>query len=242
MLKNRIIRVAMTLVIMPVLGTIGYMNIEGYGLIDGIYMSIITISTVGFEVLEPLSDAGKIFTVFYIISSLGAFFYGIGVLGEATLNGDFARYLKRRKEKKRLQGFSGHYIVCGAGRMGKNICVDLADKGLPFVVIEHDDERVEELQDDGYAVVCGDASHDETLRAAGIERAKCLAAVLSKDSDNVFVILSARLLNPKLSIVSRATDDQAIVKLRKAGAHNVVSPYKTVAASMVAHMEQGVTA
>jgi len=211
------------LVLLVAIGTIGYKLIEpDFGLLDAVYMTIISMSTTGFHEVKPLSNAGRIFTIFVIISGIMSIAYiggkGVQILIER-------QFFRRRKMAKKLSEVSNHYIVCGYGRMGRVIVEGLQEHDLPFVVVENDSEVIQLLSESGILYVEGDATNDEALLKAGIKRAKGLVAVLQSDSENVFTVLSARELNPKLFIVARATEERSYGKLLKAGANRVVNPY-----------------
>lgn len=205
------------------IGTFGYMIIERWTFFDAFYMTIITISTTGFKELKPLSTPGMILTVGLIITGVLAIAYtggrGVQVLVESQI-------LRRRKMIKKLAQISDHYVICGFGRMGKQIAEHLEENELEFVVIENDLSNVEKLIELGYLFVNADATDDDALVSAGIQRATGMVAVLRTDAENVFTTLSARELNHKIFIVSRAIDEGTESKLKKAGADRVVKPYE----------------
>jgi len=205
------------------LGTVGYMFTEEWSFMDAFYMTIITISTTGFREVRPLSTSGMILTVWLIITGVLAIAYtggrGVQLLVESQI-------LRRRRMSKKLESVSDHYIICGFGRMGRQIAEHLDESKLEFVVIENEPHNVSTLVELGYLFVDADATDDDALIKAGIERAKGLVAVLSTDAENVFTTLSARELNKKLFIVSRAIDEGTEGKLKKAGADRVVKPYE----------------
>lgn len=205
------------------LGTVGYMFTEEWSFMDAFYMTIITISTTGFREVRPLSTSGMILTVWLIITGVLAIAYtggrGVQLLVESQI-------LRRRRMSKKLESVSEHYIICGFGRMGRQIAEHLEENKLEFVVIENEPHNVSTLVELGYLFVDADATDDDALIKAGIERAKGLVAVLSTDAENVFTTLSARELNKNLFIVSRAIDEGTEGKLKKAGANRVVKPYE----------------
>ncbi len=218
------IKIAVLLWLMVVvIGTSGYMIIEGWNLFDSIYMTIISITTTGYREVYPLSNTGKVFTLFVII---------LGVVTIAYIGGRMAQFFvesyvfRRRRMAKRLKMLQHHYIVCGFGRMGRKICEELAVNQAQFVVIEKDEKETGHLQDLNYIHLEGDATDDEVLLKAGIKQAKGLVAVLPTEAENVFTTLSARVLNPKIFIVSRAVEEETESKLLKAGANRVVKPYE----------------
>lgn len=206
-----------------IIGTFGYMIIEGWSIFDSFYMTIITISTTGFKEFKPLSTPGMVLTVFLIITGVVSLAYtggrGVQLLVESQI-------LRRRKMSKNLEQISNHYIVCGFGRMGSQIAEHLLENNLNFVIIENEQNNVAKLNELGYLFVNGDATDDDALIKAGVERAKGLVAVLSTDAENVFTTLSARELNNNIFIVARAIDEGTEGKLKKAGADRVVKPYE----------------
>ncbi len=205
------------------IGILGYMLIEGWSLNDALYMTVITITTTGFEEVHPLSKSGQLFTVLLIFMSFGAILYigGIGV--QYVIE---SKFLQRRRMSKLMGNMKNHFIVCGFGRMGSHICEKLAEAKVPYVVIENNQNNYAKLESLGYLYDKGDAASDDTLLRAGIKNAKGLVAVLATDPENVFATLSARVLNPSLFIVARAIDEDTESKLLKAGANRVVKPYE----------------
>ncbi|MDA3910893.1 MAG: potassium channel protein [Bacteroidales bacterium] len=211
-----------------VIGVIGYILIEGFNLIDAIYMTIITIATVGFREVAPLSPGGKIFTIVLIIMSFGVFAYVLSNFTRFIVNGVLKNYFKYSKMKKRINALSEHVIVVGYGRNGKQTMEELTAHGEQVVLIERKDELIEQIDNDtDYLFIQGDATQDEILSLAGIDRAKSLITALPVDADNLFVVLSARGLNSKIKIISRASEEHADIKLKRAGADNVIMPAKT---------------
>jgi voltage-gated potassium channel len=226
---NRIAHIATVLALLPIIGMLGFHWIEGWGYFDSLYMSVITLSTVGFREVHTLSPAGRGFVIVYLVVGMGVFFYGIVQIGELIVRAELSHWdwLGRRRMDMRLKSIEGHYIVCGAGRMGRAVCRHLHEKNHPFVVVDRDESAVEVCQQEGWMVIDGDATDDRSLVEAGVKRARGLAAVLSSDADNLYVVLSARLLAPKLQIISRATDEISAAKMQKAGADRVISLYHT---------------
>jgi voltage-gated potassium channel len=204
-------------------GTVGYMLIEGWGFLDALYMTIITITTVGFKEIHELSQKGQIFTIILIISGVGTVLYALSNGAKFVLEGELQEVFGRQRLEKRLKDLKDHYIICGYGRMGKIIAKELRHEKLLFVVIEKNVTILDEKDDT--LVLQGDATNDELLKRAGIEKAKCLISVLPTDAENLYVVLSARGLNPSLLIVARAGEEGSGRKLLRAGADRVVSPY-----------------
>lgn len=216
---------AIALSIVIAAGVAGYMGITGLGFIDALYMTITTISTVGFREVAPLGPLGQLFTIALIVSGVGIVFYSASLVARDLIEGELRRGFGRRKVERQIARMSDHLIVCGFGRMGRSVCRELAAKPASFVVVDRDIEAVRHAADEGYLSLAGDASEDDVLRAAGIERAQGLVAALSTDADNVYVVLTARELNPRLLIVARAEDERSERKLLHAGANRVVLPY-----------------
>lgn len=215
------------------LGTTGYSLIEDWPPFDALYMTIITLATVGFKEVHELSPEGKAFTIILIISGTGMIAYTLSSLLQFTLEGQLRKILGRKKLENRISKLKDHYIVCGFGRIGQLICREFQSKPLPFVVVEKNPHLVERLARGDAMYVDGDATDDETLQAAGIDRAKGLITVVTSDTDNVYITLTARGLNPKLYILARASEEGSEKKLMRAGASKVISPY-TIGASRMA--------
>ncbi|NIQ38540.1 MAG: potassium channel protein [Proteobacteria bacterium] len=206
-------------------GMLGYSLLEGWPPLDALYMTVITITTVGYGEVKPLSHGGVVFTMVLILTSVGMVaFIAVG-LARIMVEGEVRRIFGRRKLEKRIEGLKDHYIVCGYGRIGGYVCKELADKPVPFVIVEKNPEVTQRIEDGNYHYINGDATDEQTLRKAGIESAKCLVATVASDADNLYITLTARELNSNLYILSRATDENAQKKLFTAGANKVVSPY-----------------
>lgn len=214
-------------------GTLGYHLIEGWQLFDALYMTIITLSTVGFKEVHELSPDGKIFTIILIICGTSTIAYTLSRLLQFTLEGQLRRILGRKKLENRISKLRDHYIICGFGRIGHLICREFQSRPMPFVVVEKDPHHIERLSREGFMFVEGDATDDETLQAAGIEHAKGLITAVTSDTDNVYITLTARGLNPKLFILARAGEEGSEKKLMRAGASKVISPY-TIGATRMA--------
>ena len=207
-------------------GTFGYMFIEHSSFVDSLYMTMITISTIGYGEIFPLSTTGRIFTMVLILVGVGFVMYMFSKITEAVVGGELRALYGRLNMKKKVFELSDHYIICGFGRIGRVICHLLKDADKPFVVIENDPDVVQELADLNYLFLDGEASSDDTLLEAGVERAKGLISVVSTDADNVYITLSARGLNNDLYIMARSSGtDGGETKLLRAGANRVISPY-----------------
>lgn len=206
-----------------VFGTAGYMIIEDMKFIDAFYMTVITLATVGFKEVKDLDEPGKIFTIILILNGFGIFTYSLTTGAKIIIEGEIKEVFKKRRMRKKIDGLAQHYIVCGYGRMGSIIVKELKANNMPVVVIEKN--KINLPEDEEFVYVEGDATHDDVLKSAGIEKAKGLITVLPSDAENLYVVLSARELNPDLFIVARAIDKEAESKLKRAGADKVVSPY-----------------
>jgi voltage-gated potassium channel len=206
-------------------GVGGYRFIEGYSWLDACYMTVITLTTVGYREVQPLSTRGQIFTMLLLIGGIGIVFYTAVAVVEKVVEGEFQQFFGRRRMQKRIDALTDHYIVCGFGRIGEVVCRELATKPVSFVVIEQQEERIREAEAAQYIAVQGDATDEKDLIAAGILKAKGLFATLPSDADNVFVTLTGRELNAALFIVARAEADRTTRRLLHAGADKVISPY-----------------
>ena len=217
--------VALVIVAVHVAGTVGYVLIEGWSPWDAFYMTVITVTTVGYGEVHPLSEAGRAFTVVILLTGVGAFFYAVSLFMALLAEGSFLERRARRRLARMLDDLTDHFILCGFGRMGEIIAREFSRHGVPFVVIERNAERVQVAMDQGFTAVEADGSSEEVLRRVRIDRARGLVAAVSTDAENVYAVLSARLLKPDLFIVGRAETEDARVKLKRAGADRVISPY-----------------
>lgn len=218
-------------------GIIGFLTIEdSFSILDAFYMTIITISTTGFAEVQELSDAGRLFTAFLIITSFGTFAYAISVITSYIVDGEFNLYFKHIKVNQEITKLSNHVIVCGFGRNGSQSALVLANEHQKFVIIESNHDAIMQLREfhPEFLVVEGDATQDDVLTKAGVNNARALITTLPEDAANLFVVLSARVLNPNLKIISRASDDGSDKKLRRAGADNVIMPDKIGGGHMAA--------
>lgn len=229
---KRISRITVLLLLLPLLGALGFVLIEGWSFFDALYMAVTTITTVGYQEVRPLSDWGRVFVMFYLAAGIGVFFYGVAQVGELIVRAEMHDWFGRRRMDKVLDSVDDHFVICGVGRMGRGICQHLAEKQLPFVVIDRDEQAVAHCRQQGWPGVVGDATDDQTLLDAGVLRARGLATALGSDADNLFVVLSARLLASDLQIIARSTDEKGAEKIRRAGANRVISMYQTGAVKM----------
>ena len=213
-------------------GTIGYMLIEGWGLMDALYMTLITISTVGYFEVQPLGFPGRIFTMALVISGVGFSLYVAAALVQFMVEGRIRIIMGRRRLDRKIGRLKDHYIVCGYGRIGRVLCRNLKRRPIGIVVIEKDPDQIPVMEQDGVLYLSGDAADDGILARARIERARGLVAVLATDTDNVFLVLTARQMAPDLLIYARAGREGSKQKLLTAGANVVESPYEMGAVSM----------
>ena len=214
-------------------GIAGFMVIEDFDFWEAVYMTVITVTTVGFNEVKPLSFEGRLFTIGLIMSSFGTFAYTITELTKYVIDGEFRRLLLHYRVDRTINKLKGHTIICGYGRNGKQAYNTLLDNGVQCVVVEKERSLVTELMEsDKVLYVEGDATHDEVLIRAGIKEAAALITTLPNDADNLFVVLTARVNSPKIKIISRASEDNSDTKLRHAGVDNVIMPDKVGGAHM----------
>jgi len=214
-------------------GTAGFVVIEGWGAWDAFYMTVITVTTVGFREVHPLSRSGEVLTVVLIISGVGSVFYTATLMATLVVEGGLQRRFERRRIGRMLEDISGHFILCGHGRIGSIIAEELEAQGVPFVVIERDPQRAQQFRARGWIGLEDDASREDVLMRAGIHRARCLIAAVGTDAENVYTVLTARVMRPDLYIIARVESDDAEHKLKRAGADRVISPYQIGATHMV---------
>ncbi len=218
-----------------IIGVAGYCLLENFTFLDSFFMTIITVATVGYREVNELDDSGKIFTSFLIIFSIGTFTYAISVITRYVIEGEFQTYFKHYKVNKEIQKLKNHVIVCGYGRNGRQACEQLTSGNEVYVAIESNPDIINMMRAEGNILfIEGDATNDDVLAEAGLERAKALIAALPSDAANVFVVLTARDKNPTLKIISRASDDASEHKLKRAGANNVIMPDKIGGTHMAA--------
>jgi voltage-gated potassium channel len=224
-LKRRLIRIALAIVLTLTIGTVGFVVIAGYPPFDAFYMSLITITTVGYTELHPLSRNGRIFNSLLVLFGVSVMFYAIGVMTQTIIEMQLGEFFGKRRTKRMIDKLKDHYIVCGFGRVGRGAAAELLRSGVPFVVVDRHPDKVERVTKGGMLGMLADATSNETLRELGIIRAKGVIAALASDADNLFLILSAKALNPSLRVASRVSEEESEHKLRLAGADAVFRPY-----------------
>jgi voltage-gated potassium channel len=224
--------VALGLVVLS--GVLWYRLMEGWSWIDAVYMTVVTLSTVGFSEISPLSPQGRLFTIVLIMMGVGVVAYIINTLTEAIVQGHFQAGFRLLQRRRFMESLSGHYIICGYGRTGSQIAAEFAFEDVPFVIVDLDDSSIQAAQQEGYVTIQGDATHDQILLQVGIERARCLVAALPSDAENLYTVLSAKTLAPSIRTIARASNEEAIRKLKRSGADVVVSPYITGGKRMAA--------
>ncbi|MEZ5965439.1 MAG: potassium channel protein [Planctomycetota bacterium] len=229
---REILRVAVVLGSLTLVGTLGFVLIEGWGFFDALYMAVITLTTVGFSEIHTLSTGGRIFTIGYLVVGIGVFMHSAVMLGEVMLKAQLGQLFGRGKIVATLRKMQNHFIICGFGRFGRSLCEQLASRRMPFVVVEQDPQVAAVCTEKGWPHVVGDATDDSTLTQAGVERARGIACTLPSDAANLYVVMSARLLRKDLQILTRATTDKDAEKLRRAGANRTISIYTTAATKM----------
>ena len=226
-LLKRFLFIAGLLTATLLLGTFGFMYVEGWPFFDSLYMSLITLTTIGGEV-HPLDFHGRLFTTLVMVVGVTTVFVSIAVIGDTLLRLEMNDYFERRRRDRMLKNISGHYIVCGAGRVGRSVIEELVRSESDVVLIDNSIDRAKWATNKAVITLVGDATKDEVLRQAHVDTARGLVAAISSDAENVYVALSAKVLNPNLVIAARATDEQAEEKLRRAGATTVLTPYSFI--------------
>jgi voltage-gated potassium channel len=225
-MERNFLRAAILLPIIVIIGTIGYWGIEKWSLIDSFYMTIITLATIGYNEVHPLTANGKLFTILFVIFGVApAWGFLVSVLFKSILEGHLRKLLGSKMMEKQLKKLKDHYIVCGFGRVGQTVCIELKNNKAPFVVIEQAATSIAELEKADYIFIHGSCADDDNLIAAGIERAKALINTIADEADAVYVTLSAKQLNQNLFIMARADSVSAETKLKRAGASRVLSPH-----------------
>ena len=215
------------LVVLLVIGTVGYMVIEGWSFLEAVYMTVITLSTVGYKEVRPLSTPGLVFTIGIIVVGVAVALYIFPTVIGYVVGAEFPDVMRRRRVLDRISGLRDHHIVCGFGRVGEHAAKTLARANVPFVVIDQQGAGLSRCEAAGYLCMEGDATKDSTLKEAGVERARGLITAIDTDQQNLYVVLAARELNPELFIVARAASEEAESRLKRVGANRVLTPYAT---------------
>lgn len=215
-------------------GTLGYMLIEGWSAWDAFYMTIISVTTAGYKEVHEMSRLGEIWTVIVLVGGVSTLFYTASVVMAEVVEGEFQNRFESRRFKRMLDQLTNHFIICGYGRIGSVIADEFRRQGIPYVVIDRNPERVHEVIENGGVAVEADASREDVLRKVGIERARGLIAAVGTDAENVYTVLTARVLQPELFIIARIESEDAEPKLRRAGADRVLSPYHLGGVQMAA--------
>ncbi|HTZ82575.1 MAG TPA: potassium channel protein [Candidatus Acidoferrales bacterium] len=217
--------IAVLLVLVMAIGTAGYHYIEGWPWFDGFYMVVTTLTTIGYQEVHPLSHAGRVFNIFVILAGVSLLLLGVGALSQALLEFELQSFFGRRRMEREIGRLDDHYIICGMGRVGRSVARELARKPVPFVIVENAELKRQRFASENWLVLGGDATQEQTLREAQIDRARGLIAATTTDATNLYIVLTARGLNPRLKIIARASEDSAEKHLLTAGADSVVSPY-----------------
>jgi len=229
---QKLVRIVLLLLGLTVVATGWFHFFEGWGWIDSLYMTAITLSTVGYREIQPPSPATQLFIVGFLAVGIGIFMYGAVEVGEMVIRAELQDWWRKKYMDRELKSLSDHFIVCGFGRMGQMLGRQLSEGGVPFVAVDSEGEALEICRQHQWPFVLGDATDDRTLIEAGVQRARGLATVLSSDADNLFVVISAKLLSRQLHVVSRAYDQKGVEKMQRAGADQVVSLYGSAATKM----------
>jgi voltage-gated potassium channel len=222
---RRFALIVLAMLVMLASGTAGFVLIEGYPVFDAFYMTLITVATVGYSEVRPLTPAGRVFNSAVILFGVTLLFFAIGVMAQTIVEIQFEDYFGKRRFKRMIEKLHDHYIVCGFGRVGRGAASELKQASVPFVVVDRNEDRTEAAIRAGMTAVQADATRDETLREVGVARARGLVAALATDADNLFVILSAKTMNQNLTVAARVAEEDAERKLQRAGADIVFAPY-----------------
>ena len=215
-------------------GILWYKLVEGWTWLDAVYMSVITLATVGFSEVQPLGARGRIFTIVLILMGVVVIGYILNSFSEALIQGHFQAGMRLMQRRKLMDSLTEHYIICGFGRTGRQVAAEFSIERIPFIVVDSDEESIQTAQQLGFITYQGDATQDQVLQRVGIERAIGLIAALPSDAENLYTVLSAKTLAPKIRAIARASTEEAVQKLQRGGADVVVSPYITGGKRMAA--------
>jgi voltage-gated potassium channel len=222
---RRLLVVALLILLVLTMGTLGFTFIEGFPPFDAFYMTLTTITTVGYKEIHDLSRTGRIFNTFVIAFGVTTIFFAIGAMTQTVIELELGEFFGKRRMKRMIDKLEKHYIVCGYGRVGRAATRELQQAGVPIVIVDRNPEKVERAMRSGLPAFCADSTQDSTLEEVRVRRAKGLVAALATDADNLFLILSAKTLNPELKVAARVGEEEAEQKLRRAGADTVFAPY-----------------
>src|SRR3954465_7306953 len=224
-LKRRLFYIGIAILLTLSLGTAGYVWIDNYPVFDAFYMSLTTMTTVGYGEIHPLSHAGRVFNSFLIFFGTSTIFIAIGAMTQTIIELEFGDAIGKRRNKRMIEKLKDHFIICGFGRVGRGAAAELLHAGVPFVIVDRNPDRVERAILTGMLAVVADSTQDDTLRQVGIDRARGLVAALATDADNLFVLLSAKGLNPKIYVAARAAEEGADAKMHRPGGDAAFAPY-----------------
>lgn len=222
---QRIITGSLALTALITFGVAGYMIIEGWSFLDALFMTVISVTTVGYQEVEPLSRGGQLFTIFVILFGVGVAFYILTALVRTIIEGELGEAVGAQRMKARIDALQNHYILCGYGRVGEEIATEFKQRKVSFVIIESNAEAIERAHRDGYLIIEGDATLDSILEEAGIRRSRVLMAASDSDAGNTYITLTAKALRPDLYVVARVGQQASVARVRRAGADRVISPY-----------------
>ena len=238
---SRLITGGLLLFALLVFGVAGYMIIEGWSFLDALFMTVTTITTVGFREVHPLGDGGRVFTIFVILFGVGVAFYLLTTVVQSAVEGELAQALGIRRMQQKIEALRDHYILCGFGRVGEEIAREYRERGVRFVIVENNPEAVARAQQLGYLLIEGDATQDPILERAGVRHARALLAASDSDAGNTYITLTAKALQPELFVIARVGHPASEPRVARAGAERVISPYKLAGRRMALSALQPLT-